>query len=144
MRGRQRSKVKTLLLWHCVFRTFHVTDGQTTRDQIMTDRRSKLAWPKWVLCIPYILSGSPNEFWLHTCDACVITTWRLGLLAPLVARKYGKRINLKRLNNLLILVDWVLFSRTKSVTKQKVKPYNFFPKHSFSKLFVLSRTQDFY
>ena len=29
---------------------------------------------------------SPNEFWLHTCDACVITTWRLALRAPLVAR----------------------------------------------------------
>ena len=31
------------------------------------------------------------------------------MLAPLDARKYGKRIDLKRLNNLLILVDWVLF-----------------------------------
>ena len=26
------------------------------------------------------------ECYLHTCDACVITTWRLGLRAPLVAR----------------------------------------------------------
>ena len=25
---------------------------------------------------------------LHTCNACVITTWRLGLQAPLVARNY--------------------------------------------------------
>ena len=33
-------------------------------------------WSNCVLCIPYILSGSPNECWLHTCDACVITTWR--------------------------------------------------------------------
>ena len=41
---------------------------------------------KLVLCIPFILSGSSNECWLHTCDACVITTWRLGLRAPLVAR----------------------------------------------------------
>ena len=24
--------------------------------------------------------------WPHTCDACVTTTWRLGLKAPLVAR----------------------------------------------------------
>ena len=38
------------------------------------------------MCILFILSGSPNECWLHTCDACVITTWRLGLWAPLVAR----------------------------------------------------------
>ena len=27
------------------------------------------------------------ECWLRTCEACVITTWRLGLRAPLVARK---------------------------------------------------------
>ena len=27
----------------------------------------------------------PNECWLHTCDACVITTGRLGLRFPLVA-----------------------------------------------------------
>ena len=30
--------------------------------------------------------------WLHTCDACVITTWRLGLRAPLVARSPQKNI----------------------------------------------------
>ena len=41
-----------------------------------------------VLCIPFILSGGPNECWLHTCDACVITTWKLGLRTPLVAPKY--------------------------------------------------------
>ena len=50
------------------------------------DRSSKHAWSACVLWIPFILSGSPNECWLHTCDACVITTWRLGLRAPLVAR----------------------------------------------------------
>ena len=33
-----------------------------------------------------ILSGSPNECWLHTCSTYIITTWRLGLRAPLVAR----------------------------------------------------------
>ena len=27
-----------------------------------------------------------NECWLHTCYACVITAWRLGLWAPFVAR----------------------------------------------------------
>ena len=45
-------------------------------------------WSKCVLCLPFILSGSPNECWLNTCDACVITTWRLGLWAPLVACKF--------------------------------------------------------
>ena len=42
-----------------------------------------LAWSKCVLCI---LGGNPNECWLHTCDACVITTWRLGLRATKGAR----------------------------------------------------------
>ena len=41
-----------------------------------------------VLCSPFILSGSPNESWLQTCDACLITAWRLTLRAPLVARNY--------------------------------------------------------
>ena len=48
-----------------------VLEGPNARDQI---------------AIPFSLSGSPNECWLHTCDACVITTWRLVLKAPLVAR----------------------------------------------------------
>ena len=86
--GRQRSKVKTLLLHHCALRKFHVRDSQNTRDQIASDRRSKRAWSKCVLCIPFILNGSPNGCWLHKCDACVITTWRLGLRAPLVALNY--------------------------------------------------------
>ena len=77
---------------------FHVTDGQDFEGW-----RSKRAWSNCVLCIPFILSGSPNECWLHTCDACVITTWRLGLRAPLVA-----------CNNLLVrqrnpLVQWFHF-----------------------------------
>ena len=54
-------------------------DGQNMHDQITSDRRSKRAWSKCVLCIPYILSGSPNRCLLHTCDSCIITTWRLGL-----------------------------------------------------------------
>ena len=41
--GRQRSKVKTLLLQRCALRKFHVTDGQNTCDQITSDRRSKRA-----------------------------------------------------------------------------------------------------
>ena len=40
---RQRSTVKTLLFQHCALRKFHVTDGQNTRDQITSDRRSKRA-----------------------------------------------------------------------------------------------------
>ena len=65
---------------------FHMRDCQNTRDQIKGDRRSKCAGIKCFLCIPFILSGSPNECWLNTCDLCVITTgWRLGLWAALVA-----------------------------------------------------------
>ena len=41
-----------------------------------------------VLCIPFILSGSPNECWLNTCDTCVITTWRLGSRTPIVTHNY--------------------------------------------------------
>ena len=40
--GRQRSKVKMLLLQGCALRKFHATDGQNTRDQIVSGRRSKL------------------------------------------------------------------------------------------------------
>ena len=75
----------------CALRKFHVTDGQNTRDQITRDRRSKRGRSNCVLCIPFILSGSPNECWLHTCDACVIRTWRLGcglLLSPAMKRLF--------------------------------------------------------
>ena len=58
---------------HRALRKFHVTDGQHTCDQIT---RVQL----------HAITGSPNECWLHTCDACIITTWRLGLWALLVAR----------------------------------------------------------
>ena len=61
---KSHKKLKTwkrwLLVQRCALRKFHVTDGQNTRDQITSDRRSKRAWSKCVLCIPYILSGSPN------------------------------------------------------------------------------------
>ena len=67
---------------------FHVRDGQNTRDQITSDRRSKGAGLKCVLCIPFILSGSPNKCWLiHTCDAWVVSYGNnlgLGLWASLV------------------------------------------------------------
>ena len=84
--GDNDGRSKRFLLQRCAFSKFHLTDAQNTRDQITSERRSKCAWSKCVLCIPFILSGSPNECGLHTCDACVITTWRLGLRAPLVAR----------------------------------------------------------
>ena len=51
---------------------------------------------------PSILSGSPNECWLHTCHACVITTSRLGLRAPLVAR------NKKRLSSSILALGFSL------------------------------------
>ena len=81
---RQQLKVKMLLLQHCALHKYHVIDGQNTRGQITSDRRSKRECANRILCIPFILSGGANECWLHTCDACVITTWRLGLRAPLV------------------------------------------------------------
>ena len=67
-----------------------MTDGQNTRDQITMGRTSKRASPNCVLCIPLILSGSPNNCWLHICDACVTTSWGLGLRAPRVARNQIK------------------------------------------------------
>ena len=66
-----------------------------THDQITRGRRSKRAWSNCVLCIPVILSGSPNKSWLHTWDALLITTWRLGLQAPFVASnkyRWGSRL----------------------------------------------------
>ena len=59
-----------------------MTDDQNTCDEITSDRRSKHE-KKCFLRIPFVLSGIPNECWLHTCDACVIRTWRLGLRVPL-------------------------------------------------------------
>ena len=72
---------------HFALRTkFHVRDSHNTRNQITSDRRSRRAWSYCVLCITFILSGSPNHCWLHTWDARAIATWRLGLRAPLVPR----------------------------------------------------------
>ena len=70
----------------CTSFTWH--DSKNMHDQITSDRRSKDVWSNCVLYIPFILSGSPNKCWPHTCDACVITTWRLGLQAPPVAHNY--------------------------------------------------------
>ena len=102
-------EVKALSLKRCALHKFHVTDSQNTRDHITTDRRLKRAWSNCVMCIPNILSesdsrprspsflghavalgtrmsGSQNECRLHTRDACVITTWKLGLRATRGAR----------------------------------------------------------
>ena len=47
--------------------------------------------------------------WQHTCDACVITTWRLGLRAPLVARNYSIIENIT-VNSLGLLTGTMPFS----------------------------------
>ena len=72
------------------FAKFYTTDGQNMRDQITRDRRPKRMWSNCIPCIPLILCGNPKECWLHTCDTCVITTWRLGLRVLLVARRVLK------------------------------------------------------
>ena len=59
--GRQRSKVKTRLLRRSVLCRFRATDSQNMRDQITTGRTSKHGWSHCLLCIPFILSGSPNK-----------------------------------------------------------------------------------
>ena len=75
-----------LLYDHCALHKFHMTDSQNTRGQITSDRRSTCASSNCVLYIPVILSEISNECWLHASDACVLTTWRLGLRAPLLTR----------------------------------------------------------
>ena len=67
--------------------SFHVTDGQNMHYQITRGKRSKRTRSNCILCLLFILSGSPNECWLRTCDACILTTWRLGLrplLSPVI------------------------------------------------------------
>ena len=59
--GRQRSKVKILLLQRYALGAYHVIDGQNTRYHIMSDRRSKRSWSDCILCIRFIPSGSPSE-----------------------------------------------------------------------------------
>ena len=83
-REQQRLKVKCFccavlcvsFMWQmfktCMIKLW-VIEGPNTCDQI-------------ALCVLHsFLVRSPNEIWLHTCNPCVITTWRLGLWAPLVA-----------------------------------------------------------
>ena len=38
-----------------------------------------------VLYMSFILGGGPDESWLHTCQACIITIWSVRLWASLVA-----------------------------------------------------------
>ena len=47
-----------------------------------------LGYPAGAAAEERVLSGSLNECWPHTYDACVKTTWRLGLGVPIVARNY--------------------------------------------------------
>ena len=59
--------------WKALCR-FLVTDGQNTCDHITRCRRSKPARSNCILCIPFILSGSPNKIMLATysctCNTC--------------------------------------------------------------------------
>ena len=81
-----RSKCFCSIIMLCVSFTWQII--KHTRDQITSDRKSKGVWSNCILWIPFILSGSLNECWLHTSDASVITTWRFGLRAPVVPRNY--------------------------------------------------------
>ena len=105
----------------CVLSKFFVIDGQNTHDQIMRGR-SKRTWSSCVLCVPFILSGSPNECWLNTCDACVIKTWTLGFWAPFVARKY------------IVIFTWLLVRKRKlpQIELWEIMFFNYFiPKDAY-------------
>ena len=68
-----------LLLHRCALHKFHMTDSQNTRDQIMKGGRSKHAFCAFH---SFLVEVQANAVYLHT---YVITTWRIGLRAPLVA-----------------------------------------------------------
>ena len=93
----QRSKCFCSIAVLCISFMWQIV--KTTRDQIVSDGRSKCAWSDYEwwevqtcvnkLCFVYS-SGSPNECWLRTCHACIITAWRLGsrlLLLPAINLK---------------------------------------------------------
>ena len=60
-------------------------DGQSMCDQISSDQGANVSDQIAFCAFHSFLVGSPNERWLHTCDACVLTTWRLEMWAPLFA-----------------------------------------------------------
>ena len=65
-----------------------MTDGQNTRDQITRDRRSKRAWSKCVLCVPY---NNHSQWKSKLMLATYLRRMRnnnLGLWAPPVACNY--------------------------------------------------------
>ena len=89
--GRQRSEIKRFCSNSvlCVSCTWQIVKTLVIRLRGVEGRNACNQIAFWLLCIPFILTGSRNECWVHICDACVITTWRLGLRAPLVARNYA-------------------------------------------------------
>lgn len=55
-----------------------------------------------VLCIPII----PNESLLNTCDACVLTTWRLGIsIQKDVKAHFGSFVSKPSGNILYVMFD---------------------------------------
>ena len=60
--GRLKSFFSNAVL--CV--SFKWQMDRSTRVQITSDRRSKRAWSNCIMCIPFILNGSPTECWLNT------------------------------------------------------------------------------
>ena len=59
-----------LLLQLRALHKFHMIEGGNTRDEITTDRKSRCTSSDFVLCIPFILSGSLNERWPLMYSAC--------------------------------------------------------------------------
>ena len=66
----------------CVAQVAHVTDGENTRDQITRGKKVKTRMIKLGSVHSILLNGNPKECWSHTCDACVITTWRFRIASP--------------------------------------------------------------
>ena len=62
---------------------------QIAHDQITSASKSKCTWPDCILCIPFILSGSPNKHVIQKCFSCIKATWRLGLWGLLETHNYA-------------------------------------------------------
>ena len=70
--GCHRSKVKMLLLQRCVLHKIHMVDGQNTHNQIYERKVQTCVRSDSILCIPFILSRSPNEAgYMYTCMRCM-------------------------------------------------------------------------